>query len=162
MDLAERSKEFLCHDEKLISSIGGDTWGLFATNWRLVLLKKTSDGKIRTIQDSDYKYISHIRCESKAGEEYRMIGAALTILGIIIILIGSNYPYSIAYYFLGGIFLISGIFYLLKKTDPVSILKIDLLGVEKTVSYELAVSASQMDVILYAMAKMRMLENPKI
>jgi len=158
MALGESSPEFLGSEEKVISSLGADTWGLFVTNWRLIFITKTKDDKTRTFQDFDYKHISHIYCQSITGNDYKLLGIVSIVLGLIIIAIGISIPSRTPtdyYLILGIIFIIIGIVCILYKPKQKSTFKIELVGISNPNTITLATSASQMDIILKSLAEMR-------
>jgi len=154
MDL-ESSHEFLGSEERVISSLEGDTFGLFVTNWRLISLKKTEDDKKRTFQDFDFKYISHIHCESTVGDDYRLRGICSIILGLLLMAIGYGSDYGGLFFILGIIALILGIIWVLKKVEYNSVLNIDIVGIANPLTFSLTTTASQMDRILSPLAEMR-------
>ena len=152
--MTEESNEFLGSEEKVISSLKDDTWGLFVTNWRLIYLEKTEDNKNRTFQDFDYKYISHIHCKSTEGDDNRLIGIMSLVVGILIIWAGYDDFRTIAL-ILGIIFIIIGIMFILYKPKLQSVFKIDIVGISDPITITLPVSASDMDIILKPLADMR-------
>lgn len=152
--MAEESNEFLGNEEKVISSLKDDTWGLFVTNWRLIYLEKTEDDKNRTFQDFDYKYISHIHCKSTKEKDNKLIGIMSLVVGLLIIWAGYDDYQTIALS-LGIIFIIVGIICILYKPKLESVLKIDIVGISDPITITLAVSASDMDLILKPLADMR-------
>ena len=155
MDL-ESSHEFLGSEERVISSLESDTFGLFVTNWRLISLKKTEDGESRTFQDFDFKYISHVHCESTIGKDSRFLGICAIVLGLIIIAIGYNsYGWRGISLILGILILIVGIIFILKKIEYRSVLNIDIVGIANPITFSLTTTASQMDRILRYLAEMR-------
>jgi len=154
LNLAEESNEFLGNEEKVISSLKDDTWGLFVTNWRLIYLEKTEDDKNRTFQDFDYKYISHINCKSTKEKDNKLIGIMSLVVGLLIIWAGYDDYRTIALS-LGIIFIIIGIICILYKPKLQSVFKIDIVGISDPITITLAVSASDMDLILKPLADMR-------
>jgi len=139
MDL-ESSHEFLGSEERVISSLEGDTFGLFVTNWRLISLKKTEDDKKRTFQD---------------GDDYRLRGICSIILGLLLMAIGYGSDYGGLFFILGIIALILGIIWVLKKVEYNSVLNIDIVGIANPLTFSLTTTASQMDRILSPLAEMR-------
>ena len=145
---------FLGENERIMTSLQSEDWGLYVTNWRLVFQRMESK-KSRTVFDYDYKYISHIKCESKSGEDLRSVGIFLTIIGFLLIVIGYNYYGGTSFMFIGVLLLIGGIAALFSKTNPTTTLSIQLSGVTDTKTITLGVTAEQIDKILKSLAEMR-------
>ena len=115
----------------------------------------TLKNKIRIIHDYDYKNISYIKCESKSGENRRLLGAILTIIGFLLIVIRYNYYGGTSFMIIGILLLVGGVAALLGKTEPTTTLSIQLSGVADTKTITLGVTAEQIDNIIKSLAEMR-------
>ena len=139
-------------DEEVVSSLEARTWGLYVTNQRIIYLQTSQDKKTRTLQDFDYKHITHIFCESTKGTNYSLIGL---IVGIVGIFLGYLRALNQAFLWIGSLLFLGGLLATFSKTPPISILKIQLSGTTQTQAINIPTTAEEMDKILQSIAKMR-------
>ena len=144
---------FLSAGEKIISSLHDKKGSLLITSSRIIYQTLSTDGKRRNVEDFDYKYLAHINCESKKGEDNRILGAVMAILGIAFAYMGQYYGYGAT--IVGVFFILAGIRLFFSKMEPRSILKIQMSGVTDTKTITMTVSASQMDEVLRSLSEMR-------
>jgi hypothetical protein len=126
----------LSENEEIKYELATETGSYIVTNTRFIVKKTQSSGRSQSHEEFILDHIAHAYLLSKKGEDYRLIGGILTVLGIVII-VASYYYTSVEYggYIIGFLFLLGGILLIFSKTDPVCILTLDVSGLSTSYKF---------------------------